>query len=645
MKKLFVALFPLCTAVSLQAEMIITPWHGLFKGIDRAVGTNYPDASIPRLQVVNCARIDLRDPDITLFPTPPASNYVAGSVETYTMTVTNFMVKYGLSLVSDANFYNANPGGSDPNSEGLPCRVYGMQVCTGAVVSLPDTGPDSNGRYASILFTTNKQPILDFNNRPPGHSLAGIYTAVTGFYPILSNNVNIGEAAAVSYPDPSIHEPQPRTIFGLSGDRHYLFVVTIDGRQPGYSDGATDPEGATWLQRFGASDAINMDGGGSTAMYSSDCAGTPVPLNSSSYILLGRGRERIIGSQFGVYAKPLPLPLKDLTIIPGTTTATIRWSTDVDASTQAQYGSTPSYSNTTPLDSRPKREHVVTLTGLNPGSKYYYRAVSVAGTETFEAACALRTTNTPISSTPVFEVTATWKYTTNNLDGINWKTLNYDDSSWLGPGAGLLYIENNTAVSPRTTLLPPGAAGPVMRTYYFRRHFDFTGVRSTAALAFTSYVDDGAVYYLNGAEIYRLRMPAAPTPILNSTAAIGSPCAGTVSAGEAACPDQFQVSGSLLNSLVQGDNVLAVEVHNLGASADIVFGSALSINTAQRVLPSLGVILENNFTTLFWNGDGFTLQKSDDLSSTNAWVDVPGNVTRSPYSTQAGPTVFYRLRQ
>jgi hypothetical protein len=90
---------------------------------------------------------------------------------------------------------------------------------------------------------------------------------------------------------------------------------------------------------------------------------------------------------------------------------------------------------------------------------------------------------------------------------------------------------------------------------------------------------------------------------------------------------------------------LAVEVHNLGASADIVFGSALSINTAQRVLPSLGVILENNFTTLFWNGDGFTLQKSDDLSSTNAWVDVPGNVTRSPYSTQAGPTVFYRLRQ
>src|SRR6185503_9587807 len=174
-----------------------------------------------------------------------------------------------------------------------------------------------------------------------------------------------------------------------------------------------------------------------------------------------------------------------------------------------------------------------------------------------------------------------------------------------------------------------GAAGPVMRTYYFRKHFEFTENKSTATLSFSSYVDDGAVFHLNGAEIYRLRMAPAPNPISYSTPASASPCPGTLNAGEAACPDLFAITGSLLNGLVQGDNVLAVEVHNLGSSSDIVFGSSLRIATPETVKPRLEVILEDNFTTLFWNGAGFTLQKSSDLSSPDNWADVPGSVTRS----------------
>ena len=58
------------------------------------------------------------------------------------------------------------------------------------------------------------------------------------------------------------------------------------------------------------------------------------------------------------------------------------------------------------------------------------------------------------------------------------------------------------------------ATGYPFITYYFRTHFSFTNRLSGAALLFTDYIDDGAVFYLNGAELYRLRMPAAPTPIL-----------------------------------------------------------------------------------------------------------------------------------
>src|SRR5262249_18021975 len=149
----------------------------------------------------------------------------------------------------------------------------------------------------------------------------------------LSNGVNIGADAAISYPDSTIHGPQPRTVHGLSQDRRYLFMMTIDGRQgrsegidPPYSEGATDPESADWVLRFGAWDAINMDGGGSTAMYMADCAGNPVPLNHSSYIRVTNGRrERIIGSHLGVFARPLLTPVQYVTVTPGLSTATVTW--------------------------------------------------------------------------------------------------------------------------------------------------------------------------------------------------------------------------------------------------------------------------------------------------------------------------------
>jgi exopolysaccharide biosynthesis protein len=83
-----------------------------------------------------------------------------------------------------------------------------------------------------------------FKNLPPGTNTTGIYTAITGFYPIVSNGVNIGAASISAYPDSWIHQSQPRTAFGISQDGRYLYLMTIDGRQSGYSDGALDSDTA-----------------------------------------------------------------------------------------------------------------------------------------------------------------------------------------------------------------------------------------------------------------------------------------------------------------------------------------------------------------------------------------------------------------
>lgn len=57
----------------------------------------------------------------------------------------------------------------------------------------------------------------------------------------------------------------PRTAAGIREDGSLLLVV-VDGRNPEHSIGASIPEMAGLMQHLGAVDAINLDGGGSSAM-------------------------------------------------------------------------------------------------------------------------------------------------------------------------------------------------------------------------------------------------------------------------------------------------------------------------------------------------------------------------------------------
>jgi hypothetical protein len=282
------------------------------------------------------------------------------------------------------------------------------------------------------------------------------------------------------------------------------------------------------------------------------------------------------------------------------------------------------------------------LYGLTPGTNYYYRAVSTANTEQYAVDCRFFNA-TSQTSTLLVPLTNSWKFTTNNLDGVNWKAPSYVETNWLGEGPALLYVENSTFVGPKNTALPPPFGTAIPRTYYFRSHFNFTGDPPTS-LIFSNYIDDGAVFYLNGAELYRLRVPAPPTVITNNTAANGTPCFGTAQAGDAVCPDVFVITGNLLTNLVQGDNVLAVEVHNAGSGGDIVFGSALIQISPTRFVPQLYWSTEYSQPILFWNGEGFRLQRSADLASPTNWADVPGPVTQSPATVTNSGTLFYRLK-
>ena len=72
-----------------------------------------------------------------------------------------------------------------------------------------------------------------------------------------------GEEEGVS---PAFTETRhPRTAIGFNAS--HIFLVVVDGRQPGYSVGMSLSELAYLMKELGAVEALNLDGGGSTTMW------------------------------------------------------------------------------------------------------------------------------------------------------------------------------------------------------------------------------------------------------------------------------------------------------------------------------------------------------------------------------------------
>src|SRR5664280_679348 len=90
----------------------------------------------------------------------------------------------------------------------------------------------------------------------------GVFNAVGG-------NAHLVVSGAVNGPDVDGTDPffarNPRTGVGQARDGR-LLLVTVDGRQSGYSDGMTLREFANLFTALGADSALNLDGGGSTTM-------------------------------------------------------------------------------------------------------------------------------------------------------------------------------------------------------------------------------------------------------------------------------------------------------------------------------------------------------------------------------------------
>lgn len=105
--------------------------------------------------------------------------------------------------------------------------------------------------------------------------------AVGGFPVLVRDSTELAglESAGGSNFGPVRH---PRTIVGLAHGGRRVLLVTVDGRQPGYSAGMTLRESAALMLALGAVEALNLDGGGSTTMVVQDRFGRVTVANRPS---------------------------------------------------------------------------------------------------------------------------------------------------------------------------------------------------------------------------------------------------------------------------------------------------------------------------------------------------------------------------
>ena len=63
----------------------------------------------------------------------------------------------------------------------------------------------------------------------------------------------------------AIDDKHPRTAMGYTKDKK-LIILVIEGRNPGFAEGATLTQEAQMLKEIGCWEALNLDGGGSSCM-------------------------------------------------------------------------------------------------------------------------------------------------------------------------------------------------------------------------------------------------------------------------------------------------------------------------------------------------------------------------------------------
>ena len=248
----------------------ISRWKPIFRGVEVCEGST----EFPRRLQVHAVRVNLREPTIDFLVTPRIGN---GTYAWSGRTTSEFLTEFKCQVALNGSVFDLLG-----KKRGDLLHVEGLSWSRGDFYL-------STNRWDALLLSTNHDAWIARS----AMDARGAYNGLSGFYALLINGRNNG----------GMKDRHPRSAVGISRNGLYLILMAIDGRQPGYSEGASTGETAEWIRKLGAFNALNLDGGGSTALAIEGPDGAPVVLNRPCGP--PPGMERRVANHLGVFAQRL----------------------------------------------------------------------------------------------------------------------------------------------------------------------------------------------------------------------------------------------------------------------------------------------------------------------------------------------------
>ncbi|MDJ0752058.1 MAG: phosphodiester glycosidase family protein [Ardenticatenaceae bacterium] len=238
--------------------------------------------SDPRPLMAHMVEIDLEtaEGDLLVTPGDPGDPY-----EISARTTSEFAAEFGASVAINGSFFAPIRGRTPlyfyPRS-GDRVDILGQAVSDGVVYSDYQeawSGVCINGRRVNMVIG------------PCEGTFEQILSASTVFMRAGSYSVTESKTAPYNL------DRHPRSALAISEDGQRLFLIVVDGRQPGYSEGVSLSELAEIIIPFGAYRAITLDGGGSATLVVRQNGGYEV-VNSPIHVRVP-GFERPVGNHLG----------------------------------------------------------------------------------------------------------------------------------------------------------------------------------------------------------------------------------------------------------------------------------------------------------------------------------------------------------
>lgn len=236
----------------------------------------------------HCVKINLQSENLSIITYPqdkkdfyrPASNdkYFQG------LTANQFSRKFSPDIAINAAPFETKKGLSKQFAMLLPARkIIGIHVAENKVLSSPVE------KYSAVCFQKTESgytgEILKNQNEK---DFSKYDFAFGGFYQILTDSKT--ERFKQRSND-------SRSAIGLSKDGNTLYLLAVEGENPSNSIGLSYQECAQIFLFLGASDAIQMDGGGSTTLFMNGKNVLSYPAKRKNAVFIGFKAKNILLSQ------------------------------------------------------------------------------------------------------------------------------------------------------------------------------------------------------------------------------------------------------------------------------------------------------------------------------------------------------------